>query len=113
MQTFSEKEAGAAFHRLAASRLRSEQSVRPSDVCLYAWLVAEAARENVNPIQTTTSDLFRGFEARGDGKAVKVYPVGLALNTIKVGLERLEEYGFIAIERTTVPRGERLDIEIK
>lgn len=112
MKTFSEVEAGQAFSNLARIRLRN-RDIRPTDVCLFAWLVAEAARENVNPIQTTTTDLMYGFTSRGDGKEEEIAPVGMSLNTIKVCLDRLEETGFISITRTPSTRGQKLDVEIK
>jgi hypothetical protein len=112
MKTFSEAEAGAALSGLARARLR-DLSIKPTDVCLFAWLAAEAARENVNPIQTTAADMLYGFDWRGNGMSERIEPVGLALNTIKASITRLEETGFITIQRTPSTSGQKLEIEIR
>lgn len=111
MQTFSEQAAGAALSRLARARLRN-RSILPADLCLYAWLAAEAARENINPIKLTVSNIRDGFQVRGDGKEEEICPVGLSLNTIKTSLVRLVDEGFLDIERTPSTRGEVLTLDI-
>jgi hypothetical protein len=111
MHTFSEAQAGAAFSRIAKARLRN-RSIKPADLCVYAWLAAEAARENIIPIKLTVSSMHHGFDIRGDGKEEEVCPVGLSLNTIKTSLARLEEQGFLHIERTPSTRGELLTLDL-
>jgi hypothetical protein len=111
MQTFSEVEAGKALTRLARFKLRDTR-IKPTDVCLYAWLAAEAARENVNPVQLTISDMFFGFTASGDGKEEEICRVGMSLNTIKSCLENLEDNGFIATDRTASTRGQKINVQI-
>jgi len=111
MQTFSEVEAGKALTRLAQRKLR-DTTIKPTAVCLFAWLAAEAARENINPVQTTISDMFFGFTARGDGEEVEICRVGMSINTIKACLENLEDTGFIATDRIASTRGQKINVEI-
>jgi hypothetical protein len=113
MKTFSEAEAGRAFTRLAQRRLRNT-SIKPADVCLFCWLVGEAVRVNNNPVTSTVSSMQHGFTHVGDGKKDNICPVGLSLNTIKLSLSRLEDLGFIEIERAPARgNGETLTIEIR
>lgn len=111
MQTFSEQSAGAALSKLARARLRN-RTILPADLCVYAWLAAEAARENVIPLKLTISNLRDGFDDRRDGKEEAICPVGLSLNTIKASLARLEDQGFLHIERSPSTKGELLNIDL-
>lgn len=109
--TFSEAEAGAAFSKIARARLRN-RAIKPTDLCVYAWLAAEAARENVIPLQITVSAMFHGFSDSREGKKEEVCPVGLSVNTIRTALQRLEDEGFLHIERTRSARGEVLHLDL-
>jgi hypothetical protein len=112
MHTFSEAQAGSAFSRIARARLRN-RSIKPADLCVYAWLAAEAARENLIPLKITVSKMFHGFaDIQGD-KVERVCPVGLSVNTIKTALGRLEDEGFLHIERSPSTRGEILSIDLQ
>jgi hypothetical protein len=113
MNTFSEEDAGMAFSAMARMRFSNPDSgVKPTDVALFAWLVAEAARVNCNPFSVTTSDIFSGFEVVADGQRVQIASVGLSLNTVKTSMDRLEELGYISIDRTPATKGYRLTVEI-
>lgn len=93
MATFDEAAAGRALSVLARQRATDSTIATPSDVCLMAWLAAEAARRNSNPFHITVRQMFVGIQD-DHGRTDKV---GLALNTITSGLDRLVDGGFISI----------------
>lgn len=105
--TFTDADAGNAFSKIARARLRNRE-IKPADLCLFAWIAAEAARLHVLPVQLTASAMQKGFD---DGE--EICPVGLSLNTIKTSLSRLEGEGFITIERTPSTKGELLTIDLQ
>lgn len=94
MAAFNDALAGRALSRLSRKRAASAEVAMPADVCLFAWLAAEAARQGVNPIQISISQIHKGFK----DELGTVDRVGLALNTIHLGMERLEDGGFIATQ---------------
>lgn len=94
MGTFTEELAGQALSRLARQRASSQEVAMPADVCLFAWLAAEAARRGSNPITTNMSQMARGFT----DELGKVDRVGLSLSTIHTSVARLHEAGFIKLE---------------
>lgn len=112
LRTFSEQEAGRAFSTVARIRLR-DRSILPADLAVFAWIAAEAARKNVNPVDTTVSGMQLGFTERVNGVEDEIVPVGLSFNTIKAALGRLEDKGLLEITRTPSTRGETLSVEIK
>lgn len=113
MKTFSEEDAGHAFSTMARKRFSDpDAGIKPADVCLFAWLVAEAALVKQNPFTTTASEIFYGHVAEEDGRQIQVAPIGMAFNTVKTSIERLETLGFVRIERQAATRGQRLLVEI-
>lgn len=112
LKTFSEAEAGSAFSRVARIRLR-DRTILPADLAVFAWLAAEAARKNVNPVEATVSGMQLGFTERVNGEEDKIVPIGLSFNTIKAAITRLEDKGLLEITRTPSTRGETLSVEIK
>ncbi len=101
MATFNDVAAGAALSRLSRRRATESEVAMPADVCLFAWLTAEAARQNSNPFTISARQIQFGFsDERG-----RVDKVGLSVNTIALGLERLKENGFIQVEQVSRLRG--------
>ena len=113
MKTFSEEDAFRAFKGMSRRRFTDPQSgIKPADVCLFVWLVAEAARVNCNPFNTTVTEIFFGFEATVDGELQRIASVGMALNTIKSSLDRLEGLGFVSVDKRAAGKGHKLTVEI-
>lgn len=101
MATFNDVDAGQALSKLSRKRAANAEVAMPADVCLFAWLAAEAARRNANPIQLTARQIFVGF-TDDQGHVDKV---GMSLNTIHSSLERLQNEGFISIENVKMVQG--------
>jgi len=100
-QTFNDVAAGAALGRLARARARDPAIATPAEVCLYAWLAAEAARQHSASVSLSVQQIFQGY-TDDQGRVAKV---GLALNTIRVGLAHLEQRGFLSVEKIKALRG--------
>lgn len=107
-QTFNDEAAGIALSRLARARASDPEIATPADVCLFAWIVAEAARQSEATVTTSISRIFEGYS---DDKG-QVAKVGLSLNTIRAGLVRLEHEGFLAVEQGKALRGGGSEIAI-
>lgn len=108
MTAFNDAQAGQALSRLARQRATDAEIAKPADVCLFAWLAAEAARRKSNPIQLTVTQVQHGFsDEQGD-----VDKVGLSLNTIHTGLQRLCKGGFLGIADVKTLRGGGALLEI-
>lgn len=100
-QTFNDEAAAKALGRLARARARDPSIATPAEVCLYAWLVVEAARQHSTCVALSIQQIFQGYED-DQGKVAKV---GLALNTIRTGLVNLEHLGYLEMEKVKALRG--------